>query len=81
MPFGAPVDYYKIGDMETAITRFPEMNFQMVHAGFAFVEETAIYLRSYKNFYANLEATISFADKRTSAGSSGRRASACKRGR
>lgn len=64
MPFGAPLEYYRIGDMEEPITRFPEMNFQMVHAGFAFVEETAIFLRSHKNFYANLEATISFAETR-----------------
>jgi uncharacterized protein len=64
MPWGAPVDYYKIGDMEDPIGRFPDMNFQMVHAGFAFLEETVMYLRSYKNFYANLEATAAFADSR-----------------
>jgi predicted TIM-barrel fold metal-dependent hydrolase len=60
-PFGAPVDYYKIGDMETPITRFPKINFQMVHAGYAFIEEMRIYMHSYKNFYANLESTLTFA--------------------
>jgi uncharacterized protein len=64
MPWGAPVDYYRIHDMEDPLTRFPDMNFQMVHAGFAFVEDTVIYMRSYKNFYANLESTAAFAGTR-----------------
>jgi uncharacterized protein len=64
IPAHFSVDYAKIGDMESALTRFPDMNFQMVHAGFAFVEETAMYLRAYPNFYANLECTLAFASTR-----------------
>ena len=64
MPWGAPVDWYRIHDMEDPLTRFPDMNFQMVHAGFAFVEDTVIYMRNYKNLYANLETTVAFAGTR-----------------
>lgn len=60
IPWGAPVDFYRVGDMEKPIGLYPEINFQMVHAGFAFLEETRMYLQSFPNFVANLEVTMAF---------------------
>lgn len=45
-------------DIPTVCTTFPEMQFEVVHAGFAFVEETA-FLSSLSNCWLNLEASAS----------------------
>ncbi|MEU6643599.1 amidohydrolase family protein [Saccharomonospora sp. NPDC046836] len=43
------------GDVEGAAAAFPELNFEIVHGGAAFTEETAWLLGRYENIYVNLE--------------------------
>jgi predicted TIM-barrel fold metal-dependent hydrolase len=52
-----PLAPYAIEDMEVACDTLPEMNFEIVHAGMAFLEETALALARYPNVYCNLETT------------------------
>ena len=56
----APVECFRIGDIDAALERFPEINFQIVHAGVAFLPETAELLSRHANLYANLESTFSY---------------------
>ncbi|WP_236793409.1 amidohydrolase family protein [Amycolatopsis sp. GM8] len=60
LPVG-PVHYepYGVSDLPLACATFPQMNFEVVHAGMAFVEESAFLAGSHPNCYFNLE--ISFA--------------------
>ena len=62
IPFG-PVraEPYSVGDLPQACARYPEMNFEVVHAGFAFLEETALLAASFPNVWLNLEVCGSFA--------------------
>jgi hypothetical protein len=57
---GAPMDSLRVGDLEGPLGRFPEISFHMVHAGYAFLEETRILMAGFPNLYANLESTMSF---------------------
>jgi predicted TIM-barrel fold metal-dependent hydrolase len=50
---------YGVDDVEIA-GAFPEMNFEVLHPGFAFIDETAWLLARYPNVYVNLEWTASF---------------------
>jgi len=54
-----PLDPYRIADLEGAAMAFPQMTFEIVHAGMAFVEETAHALARFPNVYASLEVTAS----------------------
>lgn len=57
-PLGpVPLNPYRIDDIDGAAGRFPEMNFEIIHAGIAFAEETALALARFPNVYANLEVT------------------------
>ncbi|GAA3545770.1 hypothetical protein GCM10022222_31750 [Amycolatopsis ultiminotia] len=47
----------RIDDIDGAAGRYPEMNFEIVHAGMAFTRETALALARFPNVYANLEVT------------------------
>jgi uncharacterized protein len=49
---------YGVDDVEIA-GMFPQINFEVLHPGFAFVEETAWLLARYPNVYVNLEWTAS----------------------
>jgi predicted TIM-barrel fold metal-dependent hydrolase len=49
---------YGVDDVEIA-GAFPQINFEVLHPGFAFVDETAWLLARYPNVYVNLEWTIS----------------------
>jgi uncharacterized protein len=49
---------YGVDDVEIA-GMFPQINFEVLHPGFAFVEETAWLLARYPNVYVNLEWTVS----------------------
>jgi predicted TIM-barrel fold metal-dependent hydrolase len=49
---------YGVDDVEVA-GMFPQINFEVLHPGFAFVDETAWLLMRYPNVYVNLEWTIS----------------------
>lgn len=61
IPFGpvhpAP---YGVRDLPEVCARYPEMNFEIVHTGFAFVEETALLVGSFANVWCNLEVSGSF---------------------
>jgi hypothetical protein len=61
IPFGpvhpAP---YGMRDLPEVCARYPEMNFEVVHTGFAFVEETALLVGSFANVWCNLEVSSSF---------------------
>ena len=48
---------YDVGDMEEAAAMFPEVTFEVVHAGLSFLEETKFLLQRYPNVWANLEVT------------------------
>lgn len=48
--------YYKVDDVDEVAPLFPDMNFEIVHAGMAFMEHTSLILARYPNVYANLEA-------------------------
>lgn len=53
---GAPMDPFRPGDVDYAAIDFPDLNFEIVHGGFAFLEETATQVRRFPNVYVNLEA-------------------------
>lgn len=52
---GCPVGPFAPGDMDNAFLAFPDLNFQIVHGGFAFLEETALQLSYYPNASVVLE--------------------------
>lgn len=57
-PLGpVPMNPYRIDDVDGAAGRYPEMNFEIIHAGLAFTRETSLALARYANVYANLEVT------------------------
>jgi uncharacterized protein len=49
---------YDVDDVEIA-GMFPQINFEVLHPGFAFIDETEWLLARYPNVYVNLEWTIS----------------------
>lgn len=59
LPNGSvPLAPYRIGtDFEVAADAFPDMAFEIVHSGMAFIEETALAIGRFPNVYANLETT------------------------
>ncbi|RVT42274.1 amidohydrolase [Sphingobium algorifonticola] len=59
LPNGSvPLSPYRIGeDFEEAADSFPQMTFEIIHAGMAFIEETAMAIGRFPNVYANLETT------------------------
>jgi predicted TIM-barrel fold metal-dependent hydrolase len=48
-------DAFNPADFEGAAVHFPEMNFEIVHGGIAFVEETALLLARFPNIFVNME--------------------------
>jgi predicted TIM-barrel fold metal-dependent hydrolase len=64
LPVG-PVRYqpYGVDDFPAACAAFPEMNFEIVHAGMAFLEETTFLASCHKNCYFNLETSFSIITK------------------
>lgn len=46
---------FRPDDVEGAAEHFPELNFEIVHGGSAFIEETAWLLGRYSNIWVNLE--------------------------
>ena len=48
-------DAYDPSDLENAATTFPELTFEIVHGGLAFLEETAWLLARFQNIYINME--------------------------
>jgi uncharacterized protein len=60
LPFG-PHRFraYDVDDVDEVAAMYPEMNFEIVHSGYAFLEETAHLLARFPNVWANLEVTAS----------------------
>ncbi len=63
-PLGAvPLNPFKVDDVDLAADQFPELAFEIIHAGYAFTEETCMAMARYPNVYGNLEITSAFATK------------------
>lgn len=58
LPIG-PVSHVgmNVEDVSVAANTFTDMNFQVVHAGFMFVDETTFLLANHPNVYATMEAS------------------------
>ena len=61
MPFGlVATEAYRADDVGYAASEFPDLNFQIVHAGYMFADEAKFLLLNFPNVYATLEATFLF---------------------
>lgn len=56
----APRDAFGIDDMAGALGRFPDMTFEMVHGGTAFLDQTLDLMERHPNLYMTLETTFSY---------------------
>ena len=56
----APKDAFDIDDMGSPLARFPDINFEMVHGGAAFLDETIELMKRHPNLYLTLETTFSY---------------------
>lgn len=54
----------RVDDIGAAAQAFPELTFEIVHSGWAFLEDCALQLMLNPNIYANLELTANFAVRR-----------------
>ncbi len=52
-----PLAPYAVEDIEVACDAYPDLNFEIIHAGMAFLDETAMAVARFPNVYANLETT------------------------
>jgi predicted TIM-barrel fold metal-dependent hydrolase len=50
----------KVDDISAAANLFPDINFQIIHAGFMFVDETKFLISNHANIYATMEASFLF---------------------
>lgn len=53
----APVQFFDVDDIDIAAREYPDLTFQIVHGGFAFLEDTALLLANSDNVYATIEST------------------------
>lgn len=68
LPLGpVPMEHYRVDDIDRACIAFPDLNFEIVHGGMAFIEETAWQLARFPNVYVNLEITSAIAASRPAA--------------
>jgi predicted TIM-barrel fold metal-dependent hydrolase len=51
------MDPFRPGDVDYAARDFPDLNFEIVHGGFAFLDETAFQVARFPNVYIGLEST------------------------
>lgn len=59
LPLGpVSTDAMRVDDIGHAAARFPDLNFQIVHAGFMFVDETRMLLMNHPNVFVTLEASF-----------------------
>lgn len=65
LPMGSvPLEPYKVDDIGGAADAFPDLNFEIVHGGMAFLDETGMQLSLFPNVYVNLEVTGALIVKR-----------------
>lgn len=50
-----------VDDVSEAANTFPDLNFQVIHAGFMFVDETTFLIANHPNVYVTMEASALFA--------------------
>jgi predicted TIM-barrel fold metal-dependent hydrolase len=68
LPLGpVAMEHYKVDDIDRAAMAFPDLNFEIVHGGMAFLEETAWQLARFPNVFVNLEITCALAASRPQA--------------
>jgi uncharacterized protein len=59
-----PLEPYRIDDLERVAIAYPQLNFEIVHAGLPpFVDEVTMALTRLPNVYANLEITSAFLER------------------
>jgi predicted TIM-barrel fold metal-dependent hydrolase len=64
VPLGiAPVGPFRMDDIDHAARDFPDLNFEVVHAGYAFLDESAMMAARFENVYINLEVTAQLLPK------------------
>jgi uncharacterized protein len=56
----APRDAFRIDDLDAPLEGFSDLNFHIVHAGAAFLDQTAELLRRHTNLYATLESVFAY---------------------
>jgi len=56
-----PLDKDKVDDVNSAALAFPDLIFEVVHSGWAFLEDCGLQLMLHPNIWANLEAVANFA--------------------
>ncbi len=56
----APLSDYRLDDVEPAALAFRDLNFEIVHGGWAFLEDTALLAQCYPNVWVNLEGGSAF---------------------
>lgn len=56
----APREAFAIDDFDSPLARFPEMTFEMVHGGTAFLDQTIELMKRYANLFLTLETTFSY---------------------
>jgi predicted TIM-barrel fold metal-dependent hydrolase len=58
VPYGpVPLEPFRMDDLDGALVDFPDLTFEVVHGGLAFVEETCSQLSRFPNVVVNLEGT------------------------
>lgn len=68
LPLGpVPMEFFRMDDIDRAAIAFPNMKFEVIHGGMAFVEETAWQLARFENVFVNLEITTSLLGNRPAA--------------
>lgn len=53
----SPLEPFNVHDVDEVAAEYPELTFEIVHAGQSFLEETRLTLARHPNVYANLEIT------------------------
>ena len=62
MPLGrVQMDPFKNSDVDYAAMDFPDLAFEVVHSGFAFLDEAAMQMSRFPNVYVGLESTAALA--------------------
>jgi uncharacterized protein len=64
IPLGpVPMEPFRMDDLDAAFMAYPDVPIEIVHGGFAFLEETAHQVGRFHNAYVTLEATASLLAK------------------
>lgn len=56
----APKEAFDIDDLDTPLGRFPEMQFEMVHGGTAFLDQSIALMQRYPNLHMTMETSFSY---------------------